>query len=169
MLEVWHYTPSRMAFDYYQQVRNLPAGTYRLSCDMLYRGGGSNQVGLYAYVSNPNGEVHQPATNFDGQLHNYSLTFYVNANSFVNLGVKRFATCSGDWFAADNFRLEYLGNTTSNVRVRDDIQTTEIDAVDVAEPTVVGIYTADGVKLNAMQRGLNIIRMSDGTTRKIVR
>ncbi|MBR6196960.1 MAG: RICIN domain-containing protein [Bacteroidaceae bacterium] len=169
MLEVWHYTPSRMAFDYYQQVRNLPAGTYRLSCDMLYRGGGSNQVGLYAYVSNPNGEVHQPATNFDGQLHNYTLTFYVNANSFVNLGVKRFATCSGDWFAADNFRLEYLGNTSSaRMRLGNDDFTTSVESVDTTnEPDVIGIYTTGGVKLSEMQRGINILRMSDGTTKKV--
>ena len=33
---------------------------------------------------------------------------------------------------------------------------------------VTGIYTVDGKRLDKMQRGLNIVRMSDGTTRKIV-
>ncbi len=33
---------------------------------------------------------------------------------------------------------------------------------------VTGIYTIDGKRLDKMQRGLNIVRMSDGTTRKIV-
>ena len=34
--------------------------------------------------------------------------------------------------------------------------------------TVETIYTIDGKRLDKMQRGLNIVRMSDGTTRKIV-
>ena len=165
MLEVWHYTPSRIAFDYYQQV-TLPAGTYRLSADMLYRGGSANQVGLYAYVASPSHEVRQSVTNCDGQLHRYSIEFTTNG-SYINLGVKRFATCSGDWFAADNFTLECLSSATSNARERGIV--TSIDETDSTEPTVEGIYTVDGVKLNALQKGVNVVRMSDGTTRKVMR
>jgi hypothetical protein len=167
MLEVWHYTPSRIAFDYYQQV-TLPAGKYRLSADMLYRGGRSNQVGLYAYVASPSGEVRQSVTNCDGQLHRYSIEFTTNG-SYINLGVKRFATCSGDWFAADNFTLEYLGSATSNARERNDEFVTGIETADDTEPSVKGVYTADGVKLTELQKGINIVRMSDGTTHKVMR
>ena len=31
-----------------------------------------------------------------------------------------------------------------------------------------GIYTVDGVKLNRMEKGVNILKMADGTTRKVV-
>lgn len=43
------------------------------------------------------------------------------------------------------------------------------DAIaDVAEPTVVGIYTLSGVQIPAPQRGVNIYMMSDGTSKKIL-
>ncbi len=34
---------------------------------------------------------------------------------------------------------------------------------------VKAIYSTDGTRLNAMQKGVNIVRMSDGTVRKVVR
>jgi hypothetical protein len=36
------------------------------------------------------------------------------------------------------------------------------------QPTIVKRYTFDGKRINQPQRGLNIIKMSDGTTRKVV-
>ena len=33
---------------------------------------------------------------------------------------------------------------------------------------VNGIYTINGMKINTLQKGINIIKMSDGTTRKVV-
>ena len=35
-------------------------------------------------------------------------------------------------------------------------------------PIVVGRYTIDGKRISEPQRGLNIIKMSDGTTRKVL-
>ena len=37
-----------------------------------------------------------------------------------------------------------------------------------ADTTMEGVYTIDGVKLNKPQRGVNIIRMSDGTTKRFM-
>ena len=31
-----------------------------------------------------------------------------------------------------------------------------------------GIYSVDGVKLNHMEKGVNILKMADGTTRKVI-
>jgi hypothetical protein len=45
--------------------------------------------------------------------------------------------------------------------------TTAIDKID-DEAIVVGIYTIGGVRLNEMQKGINILRMSDGTVRMVV-
>lgn len=36
------------------------------------------------------------------------------------------------------------------------------------QPTIVERYTIDGKRINQPQRGLNIIRMSDGTTKKVI-
>jgi len=168
MLEVWHYSPSRIKFDYYQQI-NLPEGKYRLSADMLYRGGKTNQVGLYAYVASPSKETKTAVSTIDGQLHNYSVEFYTDGKSYVNIGVKKFATCTGDWFAADNFKLELIGATNS-ARIRqnnDDV--TGIDYDNGETPFIVGIFSTNGQKLDELQPGINIIKMSDGSKKKIIK
>lgn len=36
------------------------------------------------------------------------------------------------------------------------------------EATIVGIYSTNGIRLHEMQRGVNIVQMSDGTTRKVI-
>ena len=44
-----------------------------------------------------------------------------------------------------------------------------ISQVEVSgEATIVEIYTIDGIRHSELQQGLNVIRMSDGTTRKIM-
>ena len=47
-------------------------------------------------------------------------------------------------------------------------QSTDIESANNEEATVVGIYDINGMLLNEMQDGLNILRMSDGTTIKIM-
>ena len=50
------------------------------------------------------------------------------------------------------------------------LPTTGIDAVETAaDATVVGIYTIDGKRLSEMRSGVNIVRMSDGTSRKVIK
>jgi hypothetical protein len=50
------------------------------------------------------------------------------------------------------------------------LPTTAIDAVETAaDATVVGIYTIDGKRLSEMRSGVNILRMSDGTSRKVIK
>ena len=34
--------------------------------------------------------------------------------------------------------------------------------------TVVGIYSLDGMKLNSLRKGINIIKMSDGSVKKVL-
>ncbi len=43
-----------------------------------------------------------------------------------------------------------------------------IDGVSTSEVEVIGYYTLDGKKLNTPQQGINIVRYSDGSTKKIV-
>ncbi len=47
----------------------------------------------------------------------------------------------------------------------DGIETIRHSAV---EATVTGIYSLDGKQMQQMQHGVNIVRMSDGTIKKIV-
>ena len=43
-----------------------------------------------------------------------------------------------------------------------------IESITVGEPTIEAIYNLEGKRLNNMSRGLNILRMSDGTTKKVL-
>jgi hypothetical protein len=56
---------------------------------------------------------------------------------------------------------------TFGMRTRGE-NSTQIESANNEEATVVGIYNVNGVKLNEIQDGLNILRMSDGTTIKIL-
>ncbi len=46
---------------------------------------------------------------------------------------------------------------------------TPVVSVSSADVTVKDIYTVAGVKVNEMQKGINIVKMSDGTTKKILK
>jgi len=60
------------------------------------------------------------------------------------------------------------GNLASPV-VFVDYETAGIDGIETdANAEVIGIFDAQGRQLNEMQPGLNIIRMSDGTSRKVM-
>ena len=45
---------------------------------------------------------------------------------------------------------------------------TAIDSANNDELTVVAIYNLNGVRLDDMQEGINILRMSDGSTMKVI-
>lgn len=58
-----------------------------------------------------------------------------------------------------------LAETVVSVEVT---EATDIDSVEGAKAEETGRYTLDGKMLNAPQRGINIIRMSDGTIKKVI-
>ena len=62
------------------------------------------------------------------------------------------------------------GSTLASPVVFADKTSTAIDGITTdADAEVIGIYDAQGRKLEEMQQGINIIRMSDGTTKKIIK
>lgn len=61
------------------------------------------------------------------------------------------------YFCLDNMKSELTNDTPSGI---DNIET------DVENVTVVAIYTIDGIKVDRIQPGINILKMSDGTSRK---
>ena len=58
-----------------------------------------------------------------------------------------------------------LAETVVSVEIS---EATDIDAVEGVKAEEVGRHTLDGKMLNAPQRGINIIRMSDGTIKKVI-
>ena len=49
------------------------------------------------------------------------------------------------------------------------ISGTGIESITAGEPTIEAIYNIQGKRMNNMSHGLNILRMSDGTTRKVLK
>ena len=79
----------------------------------------------------------------------------------LTIGAKKEAKRSSDWTIIGGFKLYYLGDGQED----DDVAVEEITP---NEATVVAIYNANGVRIATMQKGVNILRMSDGTTVKVV-
>lgn len=62
----------------------------------------------------------------------------------------------------------YLTGYASSARLRfSNGEETGIEQVSLCEPTIAGIYTLNGTRLSTPQKGINIIRMSDNTVRKV--
>lgn len=94
-----------------------------------------------------------------GRYTDNSLTFHYTEGP-VQLGVFKSpeTTIAQDWIYVDNFRLFYLGLETPDA----------VDSVNHVTNTPSAIYGLDGRRQSRVQRGVNIIRMSDGTIRKVL-
>ena len=77
----------------------------------------------------------------------------------------------GGYFSSSKYGVvKSDGSTLASPVVFADKTSTAIDGITTdADAEVIGIYDAQGRRLEEMQQGINIIRMSDGTTRKVIR
>ena len=79
----------------------------------------------------------------------------------LTIGAKKEAKRSSDWSVIGGFSLLYLGDGEEG----DDM---DVEAITSSEASVVAIYNASGIRITTMQKGLNILHMSDGTTVKVL-
>ena len=91
----------------------------------------------------------------DGNYLN-TVTVMVAEGESLTFGLKKNTTVGNDWCMFDNFRLEYLGTA-----VPTSITTKPTDSA------VSAVYSVSGVRQNGLQKGVNIVKMSDNTVRKI--
>ena len=70
---------------------------------------------------------------------------------------------SAGWFKLDNFRLVY-----NSKEVPAGALATRISDVENAAEVTSEIYTVNGVRLNALQKGINIVKMSNGKVNKVL-
>ena len=70
------------------------------------------------------------------------------------------------WTAAIETIVSATGASRS--AVEDAEGTTEITEAEAAEATVVAVYNLQGARVESLQPGLNILLMSDGSTRKVL-
>lgn len=71
------------------------------------------------------------------------------------------------WFKLDNWTLTYDSKEVPAGAETRAEATAVNDITDSQAKTAVDFYTADGARLNAPRKGLNIMRMSDGTVSKV--
>ena len=86
-----------------------------------------------------------------------SVTFYLSEEGNVELGIRKLNTIGQDWVIMDDFQLFYLGKEAP----------TAIDEVAEAAEGAVEYYSVNGVKFDAPQKGINIVKYADGTTKKV--
>lgn len=90
-----------------------------------------------------------------GVYKNY-VEIMVEEGQDLTFGIRKDVTVANDWCMFDNFKLYYLGAQTP----------TSINNVKNTE-NASEIYSVSGARLNGMQKGVNIVRMSNGEVKKV--
>ena len=88
-----------------------------------------------------------------------SVEIFATETGDLTIGVKKDAKRSNDWTVIGGLSLYYLGQDKENMAVEE---------ITSSEATVIAIYNTNGIRIATMQKGINILYMSDGTTVKVV-
>ncbi|MBQ6751073.1 MAG: hypothetical protein IJR02_15060 [Bacteroidaceae bacterium] len=83
----------------------------------------------------------------------------VGEDGKLRIGVKKDVTITNDWAIFDNFTLTYYGKDSLTA-----ISEVEKSAISSA---ATGIYTVAGARVDTLKKGINIIKMADGSVRKV--
>ena len=110
---------------------------------------------VYYYPSSMQGFY--AACKKDANAYANAVTFYLSEEGNVELGIRKLAAIDGDWVIMDDWQLFYLGKEAP----------TAIDEVAEAAEGAVEYYSVNGVKFDAPQQGINIVKYADGTTKKV--
>ena len=126
--------------------------------------GGSESVVGNRYIPN---NMHAASLYFAADKYHNHVDVTVGNDGILTIGIKKTSTINGDWTIFDNWTLLY-NPSMNNSRMRSEDAT----YIDMAEESVdrvtVITYTLDGMSQPTPRKGINIMRMSDGTVRKIV-
>jgi hypothetical protein len=169
-LNLWDEGPARV----YQTLTDLPAGTYMLQISAY-----TEQEGFEVYAGESSMSV-KLDKNADGVAHIYGETegtvdgvsvWYgniyqiitkVDESGTLEIGARSVSN-SAVWGMIDNVKLTYYGTESKKVP-------TEIDSVeDGKNSDIKAIYTAAGVQVPALQKGLNIVKYANGVAKKVVK
>ena len=132
-----------------QTVKHLPAGGYTIYA--IFASDANNKITL-----DVNGESTEFTMEGDkATANNVSQQFAIAEGDEAVIKVS-----SPSWFKADNFKLFYHG-ANSSICVG-------INEVSTSKNAKAGIYTLSGARVTSLQKGINIIRMSDGSVHKVL-
>ncbi len=95
---------------------------------------------------------------------------YGEAKAKLTLVVCRKVSLGKDQFGIEQFKYEDIGeSSTITVHFIYNEKSTDINGISNADATVVARYAADGTRLSAPQKGLNIVKLSNGKTVKYIK
>lgn len=95
---------------------------------------------------------------------------YGEAKAKLTLVVCRKVSLGKDQFGIEKFDYEDIGeSSTVTVHFIYNEKSTGINGISDADATVVARYAADGTRLSAPQKGLNIVKLSNGKTVKYIK
>ncbi|WP_278775077.1 hypothetical protein [Leyella stercorea] len=95
---------------------------------------------------------------------------YGEAKAKLTLVVCRKVSQGKDQFGIEQFKYEDVGeSSTVTVKFVYNEKSTGINGISNADATVVARYAADGTRLSAPQKGLNIVKLSNGKTVKYIK
>ena len=95
---------------------------------------------------------------------------YGEATAKLTLVACRKKSLGKDQFGIEQFKYEDIGeSSTVTVHFVYNEKSTGINGISTADATVVARYAADGTRLSAPQKGLNIVKLSNGKTVKYIK
>lgn len=95
---------------------------------------------------------------------------YGEATAKLTLVACRKVSQGNDQFGIEQFKYEDVGeSSTVTVKFVYNEKSTGINGISNANATVVARYAADGTRLSAPQKGLNIVKLSNGKTVKYIK
>ncbi len=166
-VEFWCDPATNNKFSLTQKLAGLPAGTYQLTVEAgnSYNGveslGNEGYAAVFAAVPDMD-EAVEPIATITGEAtetDSYTVEFYIpEGTDEVTIGVKTIGDLDARWFYCDNFSLQYLGA---------DVPTAIEEASSAAAAKATEIFSVTGAKLNATQKGINIVKMSNGQVKKV--
>ncbi len=92
-------------------------------------------------------------------LYDNTVSIMVEEGQSLTFGLRKAVTIGGDWCMFDDFQLFYLGTETPS-----SIVATETNAQQPAT-----YYNISGVRLNAPQKGINIVKVGDKVKKVLVK
>lgn len=75
----------------------------------------------------------------------------------LTFGIRKTTTISTDWAIFDNFKLFYLGTEAP----------VAIQSINASAAVTSTYFNISGVKTACLRQGINIVKMSDGTVKKV--
>jgi hypothetical protein len=160
-LEAWNSGNAALADGQVSQTiaAPLPEGYYRLSVDGYATNQGTDEVvdGVYVFVNGAGANNNVSIGAAAATPLTYTIDFSASGSGLTTVGILAQST-PANWFAVDNFKLEYLGKTAP-----DAIENLNTDAA----ATI--IYGIDGRQQSQLRRGINIVRKNGKVDKVLVK